>query len=526
MLRGVSLSSWWLVFVLVLFLIGLGAFPVYIVDEARNAQAGWEMFRSGDWLVPTFNGGVRTDKPPLHYWAMQPFYALLGKTAVAARLGSALCGVLTALLVFAFCRWSFSSRAAILSASVYGLGIYVPLQFGLATPDPYLALCFTAGMFALFRGYRDCDKKFLFAGYALLGIGSLAKGPVIFVLAATAWAVYLLFSGRDWWSGVRRLNPLAGIILALAIAAPWYLMIHWQTEGLFTRDFFMDHNIRRFAHTKEGHGGPAPLILLLALGALLPFSCWLPRAAVAAAGRSAAPALKFCLVTGSAVLVFFALSGTKLPSYPFPALAFLAVLIGVWLERLWLGQRPVLSDHLAFSVASFFVAALPLAMWLGLKQDKVLAPLAGDWWHLGFLWPAALGAAWYWLRQRPTYALATLAAAWWGLHLYLMLVLLPAISGFNQVTASLPVLKPSPSVTAFGRFAPAYVFELDHEVPRLDSIIALTNWLDTVADGGRLLSAERYIDSIPPNAPLEIIFRQKDLFEYPTTIIYQYHAPH
>jgi 4-amino-4-deoxy-L-arabinose transferase-like glycosyltransferase len=29
-----------------------------------------EMYERGDWIVPTFNGGLRTLKPPLHYYFM------------------------------------------------------------------------------------------------------------------------------------------------------------------------------------------------------------------------------------------------------------------------------------------------------------------------------------------------------------------------------------------------------------------------------------------------------------------------
>ncbi len=37
-------------------------------DEPRNAQCTAEMLAAGDWVVPTFNGQLRTHKPILLYW--------------------------------------------------------------------------------------------------------------------------------------------------------------------------------------------------------------------------------------------------------------------------------------------------------------------------------------------------------------------------------------------------------------------------------------------------------------------------
>ena len=44
---------------------GLGKTPLWIYDEVRNAECAREMYERGDWIVPTFNGGLRTLKPPL-----------------------------------------------------------------------------------------------------------------------------------------------------------------------------------------------------------------------------------------------------------------------------------------------------------------------------------------------------------------------------------------------------------------------------------------------------------------------------
>ena len=76
---------------------------IYILDEAKNAECAREMLVSGDYIVPYFNGQLRTDKPPLHYFFMVISYKLFGVSAFSARFFSAVFGALTILISFFFC---------------------------------------------------------------------------------------------------------------------------------------------------------------------------------------------------------------------------------------------------------------------------------------------------------------------------------------------------------------------------------------------------------------------------------------
>jgi len=55
--------------ILLLFL-GLGSLGLTDRDEGRNAEAGREMFETGDWISPTFNYEPRYAKPVFLYWLM------------------------------------------------------------------------------------------------------------------------------------------------------------------------------------------------------------------------------------------------------------------------------------------------------------------------------------------------------------------------------------------------------------------------------------------------------------------------
>jgi len=73
-----------------LFFLALGDMGLTDRDEGRNAEAGREMFESGDRLTPTFNGELRVAKPVFLYWLMDQSYRLFGVNEFAARFPSAL----------------------------------------------------------------------------------------------------------------------------------------------------------------------------------------------------------------------------------------------------------------------------------------------------------------------------------------------------------------------------------------------------------------------------------------------------
>ena len=54
------------------------------------------MFQRGDFITPTLGGVPWFEKPPLLYWMMMASYRVFGVTEFAARLGPAICGLLTA----------------------------------------------------------------------------------------------------------------------------------------------------------------------------------------------------------------------------------------------------------------------------------------------------------------------------------------------------------------------------------------------------------------------------------------------
>src|SRR5437763_1791237 len=83
-----------------LFFPNLGGPGLWDLDEGRNGTCAFEMMESGNWVIPTFNGDLRVDKPALLYWLQIAAYRCFGVSEFSARLPSALAALLTVLLSY------------------------------------------------------------------------------------------------------------------------------------------------------------------------------------------------------------------------------------------------------------------------------------------------------------------------------------------------------------------------------------------------------------------------------------------
>src|SRR6266481_2864238 len=106
--------GWLLLFlgIAAFYLWGLGSLPLVGPDEPRYAEVAREMFARRDLITPTLGGLPWFEKPPLLYWLMIAGYRLLGVSGYAARLGPAICGLLTAVFVYWIGKTIEDARAA------------------------------------------------------------------------------------------------------------------------------------------------------------------------------------------------------------------------------------------------------------------------------------------------------------------------------------------------------------------------------------------------------------------------------
>src|SRR5690349_17575296 len=77
------------------YLYGLGKLPLLGPDEPRYVEVARGMFLSGDLITPRLGGHTWFEKPALLYWMIVAAFKIFGVSEWSARVGPALCGLLT-----------------------------------------------------------------------------------------------------------------------------------------------------------------------------------------------------------------------------------------------------------------------------------------------------------------------------------------------------------------------------------------------------------------------------------------------
>lgn len=340
--RRTLLWTWFLLGLLPLFLR-----PLWEPDEARYAELPREMLAAGDWLTPKLNGLLYFEKPPLQYWLSAVSMKLFGLHAWAARLPLALAAGLTLWAAWRMARrlgardprWAAFMTATTLLGFVVGQLLTLDALFSAFLVAA--TACFLEAVAAR-HGERPA-RGWTLATFALLAAAMLTKGLAEVVLTTGILALAFPFAWREprLRSAILRtaFDPL-GWALYLAIAAPWFVLVNRANPG-HAWFFFVHEHFTRFLTHEHARQGSDNRILdklyfvgILAVG-LLP---WLSAAvlglrrgfgllrATAKGPRSeGAPLHRWTLaMVGMAFLwplVFFSVSGSKLPPYILPAVA-------------------------------------------------------------------------------------------------------------------------------------------------------------------------------------------------------------
>lgn len=406
----------------------LGGPPLWDEDEPRNAACSLAMWAGGDWIVPTFNGRLRVEKPALVNWLHLAGFAVAGVNETGARIGSALLTLGTCLLTWRIAGLLFRPDVALWSGVVMATCLWTGIAGRAATPDAPLAFFTTLALWLFVRGSmaagtagdRLRDRPIRITPLTAIAIGSacglaiLTKGPAGLVLPLLGLGLFawwqaaadpgrdgplprrLVTAASDAWRG---LHPLVIVTVALAVAAPWYLAVTARTDGAWLREFLLVHNVGRFAAPMEGHSGSPlfyyPLVILVGLFPWSMASALIGFRAVAAVRTSSAatPGMRLVATWLAAWIVPFSLAGTKLPGYVWPAYPALACAAGLFVAD-WIRSADRATDRwMRWAWVLLVVAGVGFGIGLPLAIHQ-LAP-GGEWLGLVGLVPVLGGlAAW------------------------------------------------------------------------------------------------------------------------------------
>jgi len=343
-LPALKISFMILLLFIPLFFFYLGVPGLWEIDESIYADISREMLSGGDYVGTYFNYEPRYDKPPLSFWIDAVSFKIFGLTEFAARFGSALFGLFGLALVFAVGKRLFGKEIGISAAFIMGASFLYFIETQLAIIDTALTFFITLSLYWFYRGYVENDQKYLILMGIPLGLGILAKGPVSLVLPA-AIALFFwvdqVFIAKNKRRGLFSWSLGSGLIIALAIALPWYLAM-WNRFGTdFLQSHFGYHMIRRFAGAIEGHGGAwyfsLYYVIMLFIG-FLPWSAGIPGSVTAAFINRSLPQVRLILIWFGVIFGFFSIAQTKLQGYILPAFPTFALMLAYWWNQLWSGK--------------------------------------------------------------------------------------------------------------------------------------------------------------------------------------------
>ncbi|MBN3939413.1 MAG: glycosyltransferase family 39 protein [Nostoc sp.] len=359
-----------------------------LIDETEPlfAEASRQMFVTGDWITPFFNGDTRFDKPALIYWCQAIAYHIIGVNEWAVRLPSAIAAFGLVCLAFYTIQWYLAKQdeleevssptrrylTSFIAAALMALNPETIIWARTGVSDMLLTGCMASALLCFFLGYAGKEgsreqgssgageqgsrgaeliitnaqslmphalfpNKWYLAFYVLIAGAILTKGPVGIVLPGLIVAAFLLYVGKVR-EVLREMHLLVGILIILALSVPWYALVIWRNGWNYINSFFGYHNLERFTEVVNGHSAPWYFYFLVVLLGFAPYSVYLPASIIRlkfwqrSHWRSLERFQQFGLFAWfwfASIFAFFTIAVTKLPSYVLPLMPAAAILVAL-----------------------------------------------------------------------------------------------------------------------------------------------------------------------------------------------------
>jgi 4-amino-4-deoxy-L-arabinose transferase-like glycosyltransferase len=364
----------------------LGAMPLLDdPNEGEYAEVAREMVETGDFVSPQLNYVLFLNKPALEYWLIAVSDLAVGVNEFAARLPSAVAGVVIVLLVAWLGTTLFDAATGLLAGFIL-----------VATHEVRPDLILTAGIVgalvafvhllrapAAARGWSARVRWALLGWQLSLAIGLLAKGMAALLLPGLACAAVIVSQRR--FDLIRRLlHPRAWWLLLLMVA-PWHVVTSLLHPG-FAWDYIVNQHLLFFFDGKFPRDSvPVSLPMFWSAFALrlFPWSIFAPLGVMAAWQRLRRERDAYgdglVLAWLAAVLLVFSAASSRMEHYSIPALPAAALMLARLFRESATDRRSTLGRAVTVHVVLFaaLAAAGPFVVPQIVAAQEWLAPI-GD----------------------------------------------------------------------------------------------------------------------------------------------------
>lgn len=204
--------------------------------EARNFIAAREMLENGNWLIPTLNGSLRFEKPPLPTWITAGMMKLFHNTTdeFLLRIPVAIVSVMLIFLIYYFVKTLTEKSLYSFIAAFISLTTFMLIKTGNENSWDMYSYVFAFGTVAFFTAGIKKEKinNFIISGI-FLACSILSKGPVaVYGLIIPFTISYRYIYGTEKykknWKGI-----LTVLVTAVLLSGIWPALMLLNYKDIF-----------------------------------------------------------------------------------------------------------------------------------------------------------------------------------------------------------------------------------------------------------------------------------------------------
>ena len=198
----------------VLYIWGLGASGWANSFYSAAAQAGSQSWKALFFGSSDASNFITVDKPPASLWIMGLSIRVFGLSSWSILVPEALMGVACVGVLYATVKRWFGAGAGLLAGAVLALTPVATLMFRFNNPDAMLVLVLTFGAYCITRALEGARGKWLYLGFAMVGLGFLTKMLQAVLVLPAFGLVYLIAAPTGFWRRVRQLFVATVVFVA------------------------------------------------------------------------------------------------------------------------------------------------------------------------------------------------------------------------------------------------------------------------------------------------------------------------